>query len=55
MSGNARIVLTSECCGDDLKEANFDVDLSFDIEKASDCTCGDDWMDNLGNYIHNFP
>lgn len=47
ISGSARIVLTSECCGDELKEATFDIDVSLDVEKASDCTCGDAWMDDL--------
>src|ERR1700733_193793 len=47
VSGSARIVLTAECCGDELKEATFDIDLSFDVEKSADCECGDDWMDDL--------
>ena len=48
VSGSVRIVLTAECCGDDLKEATFDIDLvNIECTKHAECTCGDDWADNL--------
>jgi len=36
VTGTARIVLTSECCGDELKESTFDVeiDLTREFEEA---------------------
>lgn len=36
VTGSVRIVVTSECCGDELKESNFDVevDLTNEIEDA---------------------
>lgn len=42
VSGNVRIVITSECCGEELKEANFDFSEDVEITRASDCTCSDD-------------
>lgn len=30
VTGTVRIVVHSECCGDELKEANFDVDVQYD-------------------------
>jgi hypothetical protein len=39
VTGNARIVVTSECCGDELKEANFDVEISMDFEGERVCYC----------------
>lgn len=48
LSGDVRIVLTAECCGDELKETTFDVNES-DIEliKHDDCTCeGDAWWED---------
>lgn len=32
VTGTVRIVLTSECCGEELKEANFDVDVDLEEE-----------------------
>jgi hypothetical protein len=46
VSGTVRIVLTAECCGDELKECTFDVDQTFDVKRHSDCTCGDDWAED---------
>jgi hypothetical protein len=39
VSGNVRIVLTSECCGDEMKETTFDVDVSCELERAEGCEC----------------
>ena len=40
VTGTARIVLTSECCGDELKEATFEVqDVQIDVERGEGCTC----------------
>jgi len=47
VSGSVRIVLTSECCGEEMKEATFDIsDLQVDIEKAVDCTC-ENWLEGI--------
>lgn len=48
IGGQVRIVLTAECCGDELKEATFDVDIAdVDVVKAVDCTCeGDTWWED---------
>jgi hypothetical protein len=40
VSGTCRIVLTSECCGDDMKESNFDIsDVDIEVTRAEGCTC----------------
>ena len=40
VSGQCRIVLTSHCCGDDLKEHTFDIEASdIDITRADGCEC----------------
>lgn len=46
VTGTVRIVLTAECCGDELKEANFDIEESVDVEKHADCTC-EDWTESV--------
>lgn len=46
VSGSVRIVLTSECCGEEMKEASFDIDLQIDVEKAYGCACVD-WLDGV--------
>lgn len=47
LSGTIRIVLTSECCGDEMREANFDVTVDgIELEKHQDCACeGDSWWE----------
>lgn len=42
VTGNVRIVITSECCGDELKEANFDFSEDIEITRAADCICDAD-------------
>lgn len=40
ITGTARIVLTSECCSADMKEATFDIsDLDIDVVRAAGCKC----------------
>jgi hypothetical protein len=39
VSGSCRLVLTAECCGDELKEANFDLDVHVSVQKSPECTC----------------
>lgn len=40
ISGNARILLTSECCGDEMKEATFDIDITdVEVSRSEGCTC----------------
>lgn len=40
VTGSVRIVVTSECCGDELKEANFDIEETIEsIEAEEDCDC----------------
>lgn len=46
VTGTVRIVLTSECCGQEMKESNYDIDLQIDIEKAADCTC-ENWLGDV--------
>lgn len=36
ITGTARIVLTSECCGDELKAADFDVEIDLQVELESE-------------------
>lgn len=44
VSGTARICLTTECCGDEVKETTFDIEMHIEVAKAEDCTCdGDEW------------
>lgn len=41
VGGTVRIVLASECCGEECKEYTFDVDLvDIEVKKAEGCTCG---------------
>lgn len=47
ITGSARIVLTAECCGDELKETTFDIDVFLDVNKADGCECGDEWANTL--------
>lgn len=37
VSGSVRIVLTAECCGDELKEASFDIDDETGVERKCEC------------------
>jgi hypothetical protein len=48
ITGTVKIVLTSECCGDEMKEATFDIDLQdIELTKATDCTCeGETWHED---------
>lgn len=39
VTGTCRIVLTSECCGDELKEATFDISEEFELERSEGCEC----------------
>lgn len=39
VSGSCRIALTSSCCGDEVKESNFDIDAESEMERAEGCTC----------------
>lgn len=39
ITGTCRIVLTSECCGEECKEANLDVEAEVQIERAQGCVC----------------
>lgn len=40
VSGDCRIVLKAECCGEELKEANFEIsDVELEIARAEGCTC----------------
>lgn len=40
ITGSVRIVLTSECCGDEMKESTFDIsDLDVEITRAEGCAC----------------
>ena len=40
VTGNARIFLTAECCGDELKEAQFEISqMDFELTRAPECTC----------------
>lgn len=32
VTGNVRIVRTSACCGDEMKEANFDLEVTVEVE-----------------------
>jgi hypothetical protein len=41
VSGSIRIVLTSECCSDELREANFDIEETVTVERAEGCKCDD--------------
>lgn len=44
ISGYVRIALTSECCGEEMKEYTFDVDVTdVEVKKHAECTCGDEW------------
>lgn len=57
VNGTVRIVLTSECCGEECKETTFDVDISdVAVQKVpaksnknpDGCTCSeDDWADSI--------
>lgn len=37
ITGNVRIVLTCADCGEELKEANFDVSVALELKHAEDC------------------
>lgn len=39
VTGNVRIVITAECCGDELKETTFDVDAAIELPKERTCEC----------------
>jgi hypothetical protein len=39
ITGTVHIYLTSECCGDELKEANFDLEQELEVTRAEGCTC----------------
>ena len=39
VTGSVHIVLTAECCGDELKESTFDVEQEFTLERADGCAC----------------
>jgi len=52
VTGDVRIVLTSECCGDEIKEANFSPDVHIDVKKHKDCTC-EDWTDGVELEVEN--
>ena len=39
ITGTARIVLTSACCGDELKEAQFDPEIEIEIPEERECKC----------------
>lgn len=39
VTGDVRIVLSAECCGDELKEYNFDISEDMEIERAEGCDC----------------
>lgn len=39
ITGTVRIVLTSECCSEDMKEANFDIETEIELSRADGCTC----------------
>ena len=46
ITGSVRIVLTSECCSEEIKESTFDIDIEdVDVAKAKDCEC-EDWTEN---------
>ena len=34
ITGSARIVLTSECCSEEMKESNFDIDIECGMDSA---------------------
>ena len=37
VAGSVRIVLTCADCGEELKEASFDVDVAFELKHAEEC------------------
>lgn len=37
--GSVRICLTSECCGDEMKESNFDIEEELELSRGEGCTC----------------
>lgn len=37
ITGDIRVVRNSECCGDEMKEANFEVDVEGEIEHKEGC------------------
>jgi hypothetical protein len=40
VNGDCRIVLTSECCGEEMKETTFEIsDVDIDIARAEGCNC----------------
>jgi hypothetical protein len=39
VGGSVRIVLASECCGDELKEANLDIEQDVELTRAEGCDC----------------
>lgn len=39
VTGTVRICLTSECCGDEMKESTFDVEEELELNRADGCTC----------------
>lgn len=45
VTGTVRIVLTSECCGDELKEYTFDVDEEITVERGEGCECDLEGLD----------
>lgn len=39
VTGDCRIVITAECCGDELKEASFEIDQELEIVRGEGCEC----------------
>lgn len=39
ITGTVRICLTSECCGDEMKESYFDVEEELEISRGEGCAC----------------
>ncbi len=39
ITGTVRILLTSECCSEEMKESTFDVDEQIEVERADGCEC----------------
>ena len=55
LTGSVRIVLSSECCSEEMKEANFDVDIpDVAVSKAADCTCEKAWHEDLSVQTEGF-
>lgn len=39
VTGTVRICLTSECCGEEMKEASFDVEEELELSRGEGCEC----------------